>query len=120
MTETQTPEQATRLTETAAGKIKELLASQPEQDQALRAAARGGEPAALAGRADRRQVDVGWDLVEPVGDLLVREVQRPGDVSLAELALAAHVEDRETVGGVHPHGQLFGIDQLDALHPSLL
>jgi iron-sulfur cluster assembly protein len=42
MTENQTPEQAIGLTETAAGKIKELLASQPEQDQALRVAVRGG------------------------------------------------------------------------------
>jgi iron-sulfur cluster assembly protein len=42
MTETQTPEQAIGLTETAAGKIKELLASQPDQDQALRVAVRGG------------------------------------------------------------------------------
>ena len=42
MTDTQTPEQAIGLTEAAAGKIKELLASQPEQDQALRVAVRGG------------------------------------------------------------------------------
>jgi iron-sulfur cluster assembly protein len=42
MTETQTQEQAIGLTETAAGKIKELLAAQPEQDQALRVAVRGG------------------------------------------------------------------------------
>jgi iron-sulfur cluster assembly protein len=42
MTETQTQEQAIGLTETAAGKIKELLAAEPEQDQALRVAVRGG------------------------------------------------------------------------------
>ena len=42
MTDTQTPEQAIGLTETAAGKIKELLAAQPDEGQALRVAVRGG------------------------------------------------------------------------------
>jgi iron-sulfur cluster assembly protein len=39
---TETPEQAIGLTETAASKIKELLAAQPDQGQALRVAVRGG------------------------------------------------------------------------------
>ena len=42
MTENQTPEQAIGLTETAASTIKELLAAQPDQGQALRVAVRGG------------------------------------------------------------------------------
>jgi iron-sulfur cluster assembly accessory protein len=39
---TDTTTEAIALTETAAGKIKDLLASQPDQDQALRIAVRGG------------------------------------------------------------------------------
>jgi iron-sulfur cluster assembly protein len=39
---TETPQQAIGLTEIAAGKIKELLAGQSDQGQALRVAVRGG------------------------------------------------------------------------------
>ena len=38
----ETPEAAITITDVAAGKLKELLASQPEGDQALRVAVRGG------------------------------------------------------------------------------
>ena len=37
-----TPEAAIKITDTAAGKLKELLGSQAEPDQALRVAVRGG------------------------------------------------------------------------------
>ena len=38
----ETPEAAIKITDVAAGKLKELLASQQEADQALRVAVRGG------------------------------------------------------------------------------
>ncbi len=38
----ETPEAAIKITDVAAGKLKELLASQPDTDQALRVAVRGG------------------------------------------------------------------------------
>jgi len=38
----ETPEAAIKITDVAAGKLKELLASQAESDQALRVAVRGG------------------------------------------------------------------------------
>ena len=38
----ETPEAAIKITDVAAGKLKELLASQTEADQALRVAVRGG------------------------------------------------------------------------------
>lgn len=38
----ETPETAVKLTDAAAGKLKELLASQPDSGQALRVAVRGG------------------------------------------------------------------------------
>jgi iron-sulfur cluster assembly protein len=38
----ETPETAIKLTDAAAGKLKELLASQQDSDQALRVAVRGG------------------------------------------------------------------------------
>jgi iron-sulfur cluster assembly protein len=38
----ETPETAIKLTESAAGKLKELLSSQPDTGQALRVAVRGG------------------------------------------------------------------------------
>ena len=39
---TDTPEAAIKISDVAAGKLRELLASQPETDQALRVAVKGG------------------------------------------------------------------------------
>ena len=39
---TDTPEAAIKISDVAAGKLRELLASQPEADQALRVAVKGG------------------------------------------------------------------------------
>lgn len=49
----ETPETAIKLTDAAAGKLKELLASQQDTGQALRVAVRGG---GCSGFQDRKSV----------------------------------------------------------------
>src|SRR3954471_19819991 len=81
---------------------------------------RGGEAAAFAAAADRRDRAVAGQLVEAAGEVAVGDVERAGDVLACVLGVVAHIEDNRGGVAVDAARQLVGIDQLDPAHRPFL
>src|SRR3954447_9342319 len=81
---------------------------------------RGGEAAAFATAADRRDLAIARQLGETAAEVAIGDVERAGDVLARVLGLVADVEDDRALTAVDPAGQLVGIDQLDPVHRPFL
>src|SRR3954471_874483 len=81
---------------------------------------RGGEAAAFAAAADRRDRAITGQLVEAAGEVAVGDVERAGDVLPGVLGVVADVKDDRAGVAVDAARQLVGVDQLDPAHRPFL
>ena len=98
----------------------DALADVDDVGEALALQDRGGEAAALAAAADRRDRPVARDLVEAPREVAVGDVEGAGDVLGRVLGGVADVEDQRRLRALGPRRQLVGVDQLDPRHRPLL
>ena len=80
----------------------DALADVDDVGEALALEDRGGEAAALAAAADRRDRAVAGQLVEAAGEVAVGDVEGAGDVLAGVLGGVADVEDQRRLGALDP------------------